>query len=252
MHEKYDSRLVAGKLRRWSHYLQSYRLPTWEQIPTLGLYMDQVLTLLSRYLPFLPKKEKEEQIITTSAINNYVRMKLMPAPEKKKYSRIHIAYLIMICALKQSLTMSEIQKILPNGLTEEEVKKTYEAFVEQYTDSARIFVSMVEGMAAQLLAAEAAVHWGHDQFLPAADHQAAGSAGYALYRGGCGPAGAGMRSTSDQPIIWRKICLSSKPNGSSCAMLRQGMQIVCLITATMKYAQNISVDKQKSLMASAG
>ena len=118
--------------------------------------MDQVLTLLSGYLPFLPKKEKEEQIITTSAINNYVRMKLMPAPEKKKYSRIHIAYLIMICALKQSLTMSEIQKILPNGLTEEEVKKTYEAFVNQYTDSARIFVAMVESMAAQLLAAETA------------------------------------------------------------------------------------------------
>ena len=45
MQEIYDSRLVAGKLRRWSHYLQHYRLPTWEQIPTLGLYMDQVLTL---------------------------------------------------------------------------------------------------------------------------------------------------------------------------------------------------------------
>ena len=41
MQEIYDSRLVAGKLRRWSHYLQHYRLPTWEQIPTLGLYMDQ-------------------------------------------------------------------------------------------------------------------------------------------------------------------------------------------------------------------
>lgn len=57
MQEIYDSRLVAGKLRRWSHYLQHYRLPTWEQIPTLGLYMDQVLTLLSRYLPFCPKGE---------------------------------------------------------------------------------------------------------------------------------------------------------------------------------------------------
>ncbi len=156
MREIYDGRLVSGKLRRWSHYLQHYRLPTWEQIPTLGLYMDQVLTLLSRYLPFLPKKEKEEQIITTSAINNYVRMKLMPAPEKKKYNRIHIAYLIMICALKQSLTMSEIQKILPNGLTEDEVKITYEEFVRQYSDSARIFVSMVEGMAAQLLETETA------------------------------------------------------------------------------------------------
>ena len=156
MHEKYDSRLVAGKLRRWSHYLQSYRLPTWEQIPTLGLYMDQVLTLLSGYLPFLPKKEKEEQIITTSAINNYVRMKLMPAPEKKKYSRIHIAYLIMICARKQSRSMSGSQKMLPDGVREEEVKKTYGAFVNQYTDSARVFVAMVESMAAQLLAAETA------------------------------------------------------------------------------------------------
>ena len=156
MQANYDSRLVAGKLRRWSHYIQNYQLPTWEQIPTLGLYMDQVLTLLSHYLPFLPRKEKEETIITTSAINNYVRMKLMPAPEKKKYSRVHIAYLIMICALKQSLTMSEIQRILPNGLAEDEVKKTYEAFVQRYTDSALLFVTIVERMAAQILEADSA------------------------------------------------------------------------------------------------
>ena len=156
MQANYDSRLVAGKLRRWSHYIQNYQLPTWEQIPTLGLYMDQVLTLLSHYLPFLPRKEKEEPIITTSAINNYVRMKLMPAPEKKKYSRVHIAYLLMICALKQSLTMSEIQRILPNGLTEDEVKKTYEAFVQRYTDSALLFVTIVERMAAQILEADSA------------------------------------------------------------------------------------------------
>ena len=144
------------EIRDLKERLQEQRPASWENLPDIPLYMDQVLTLLSRYLPFLPKKEKEEQIITTSAINNYVRMKLMPAPEKKKYNRIHIAYLIMICALKQSLTMSEIQKILPNGLTEDEVKKTYEAFVDQYTDSARVFVSMVESMAAQLLAAESA------------------------------------------------------------------------------------------------
>lgn len=156
MQANYDSRLVAGKLRRWSHYIQNYQLPTWEQIPTLGLYMDQVLTLLSHYLPFLPRKEKDEPIITTSAINNYVRMKLMPAPEKKKYSRVHIAYLIMICALKQSLTMSEIQRILPNGLAEDEVKKTYEAFVQRYTDSALLFVTIVERMAAQILEADSA------------------------------------------------------------------------------------------------
>lgn len=156
MEYSYDSRLVAGKLCRWSHYIQHYQLPTWEQIPSLGLYMDQVLTLLSHYLPFLPRKDKDEPIITTSAINNYVRMKLMPAPTRKKYDRIHIAYLIMICALKQSLTMSEIQHILPNGLAEDAVQKTYGAFVQQYTDSARLFVSIVERMAAQMLSADSA------------------------------------------------------------------------------------------------
>ena len=152
----YNNALVAGKLRRWETYLDNFRLPRWEAIPNLGLYMEQVTVLLREYLDYLPPELKDEQFITAATINNYVRIKVMPEPVKRRYYRVHIAYLIMICALKQSLTMSEIQKILPNGLTEEEVKKTYEAFVEQYTDSARIFVSMVEGMAAQLLAADTA------------------------------------------------------------------------------------------------
>ena len=154
---QYDKDLVAHKLRRWDKFITDYHLPEWNAIPDLGLYMDQVIVLLEQYLSFIPAPAgTKEHFVTSSTINNYVRLKIMPAPVKRKYHRVHIAYLIMICALKQSLTMSEIQKILPNGLTEEEVKKTYEAFVEQYTDSARIFVSMVEGMAAQLLAAEAA------------------------------------------------------------------------------------------------
>ena len=151
MHEKYDSRLVAGKLRRWSHYLQHYRLPTWEQIPTLGLYMDQVLTLLSRYLPFLPRKEKEEQIITTSAINNYVRMKLMPAPEKKKYNRIHIAYLIMICTLKHCLSIPTLQTMLPRGMTEAEVEHTYTAYVNRHRIASDFYVRQVREAAAGIL-----------------------------------------------------------------------------------------------------
>ena len=33
----------------------------------------------------------------------------MPAPVKKKYSREHIAYLIIICSLKQALPISDIK-----------------------------------------------------------------------------------------------------------------------------------------------
>lgn len=53
---------------------------------------------------------KEEQIITAAAINNYVRTKVMPGPNKKKYYRIHIAYLIIICSLKQNLSLAMLQR----------------------------------------------------------------------------------------------------------------------------------------------
>lgn len=140
----YDYDLVCGKLNRWRNYLNTHSLPSWESIPDLGLYMDQVLTLLSEYLPFLPKKTGEEQIITTAAINNYVRTKLMPPPDRKKYRRKHIAYLIMICSLKQSLSMSEIQQIIPCAMTEQDLKGAYNSFVEQYTGSVKFFVGLVE------------------------------------------------------------------------------------------------------------
>ena len=47
---KFDKELIAGKLRRWEKYLGSYRLPDWEELPDIGLYMEQVVTLLKGYL----------------------------------------------------------------------------------------------------------------------------------------------------------------------------------------------------------
>ena len=74
----FDNALIAGKLRRWEKYLDNYRLPAWEQIPDLGLYMEQVTALLKHYLDYLPPELKEEQFITAATINNYVRTKIMP------------------------------------------------------------------------------------------------------------------------------------------------------------------------------
>ena len=107
----YDNDLIAGKLRRWEKYLEHYRLPAWEEIPDFGLYMEQVVQLLKQYLSYLPPGLKQSQTITSAAINNYVRTKMLPEPRKKKYYRVHIAYLIMICTLKQSLSLSMLQTL---------------------------------------------------------------------------------------------------------------------------------------------
>ena len=79
----FDKELVAAKLRRWEKYLREYRLPEWDRLPDLGLYMEQVTVLMRQYLDYLPPELKEEQFITASTINNYVRMKIMPEPRRR-------------------------------------------------------------------------------------------------------------------------------------------------------------------------
>ena len=148
---KYDSALIAGKLRRWEKYLDNYRLPDWEEIPDFGLYMDQVVTLLTDYLDYMPPELKEEQIITPAAINNYVRKKIMPEPIKKKYYRAHIAYLIMVCTLKQSLSIPTLKTMIPMGLGEEELKRVYSAFVARHRLTCTYFMKQVRIAAGGIL-----------------------------------------------------------------------------------------------------
>ena len=147
----YSEALIAFKLRKWEKYLNNYRLPKWEEIPNLGLYMEQVIDLLKQYLDYLPPELKEEQFITASTIHTYVRTKVMPEPRKKKYYREHIAYLIVIMTLKQSLSIALIQKVIPMGLSQEELQQTYDAYVKQHSLAANYFTEQVRQIASRIL-----------------------------------------------------------------------------------------------------
>ena len=147
----YDNELIAAKLRRWEKYLERYRLPSWEEIPDIGLYMEQVVVILKQYLDYLPPELKEEQFITAATINNYVRTKIMPMPVRKRYYRMHIAYLIIICSLKQGLSLSLIQKLLPPTLTEEELHATYSVYISRHAKASHYFSQQVRLAAGPIL-----------------------------------------------------------------------------------------------------
>lgn len=151
---RYDNRLTAAKLRRWETYLHDYRLPSWEEIPDLGLYMEQVLALLRQYLDYLPPELKDEQFITAATINNYVRNRFMPEPCRKKYYRVHIAYLIMICTLKQTLSIATLHSMIPVGLSEQEVHEIYSAYAQKHRLAAEYFIQQVRLAAGPILAHE--------------------------------------------------------------------------------------------------
>ena len=147
----YCNELIAGKLRRWEKYLKNFHLPDWEDIPDFGLYMNQLIDLLRRYLDYLPPELKEEQFITAATINNYVRTKVMPEPVKKRYYREHIAYLLIILSLKQSLSLSMITNLIPMGLGKEELRDTYTVFARRHGIAAKVFADQVKEMAGPIL-----------------------------------------------------------------------------------------------------
>lgn len=150
----FDKEYVSAKLRRWEKYLDNYHLPTWENIPNLGLYMDQVVSYLKNVLDYLPPDIKEAQFITPATINNYVSRNIIPKPVAKKYYRIHLAYLIFICSLKQCLSTSLINNIVPCGLAGEEIEKIYREYAKVHETSKDYFKRQVALAASNILNSE--------------------------------------------------------------------------------------------------
>ncbi len=148
----YDRERVVQRMRKWEAYLNEHALPKWEELPALDLYMDQVVALINGYLGFLPKEVGMDAVVTAAAINNYVRKKIVPPPVKKRYSRIHLAYLLMICSLKQSVSISYVQQMIPVTLSEETVRTVYDQFVEQHRRTTLYFVEQVNRITPAILA----------------------------------------------------------------------------------------------------
>ena len=102
-----------------------FRFPRWNQLPQIALYMDQVLLVLNQALEPL---SAGDCAITATMINNYVKMKLAPPAEKKKYDRDHMGRFLMICLMKKVLSMAEIAAVLEHLQTDYSLEESYDLF----------------------------------------------------------------------------------------------------------------------------
>lgn len=104
--------------------------PRYAELPDLELYMDQVISVLEKHLsPF--SLNPEEPPITSTMINNYVKLRLIPPPAKKRYHRDHLAQLIICTLLKQVLTLGELDRILTAFRENSVMESTYNRFCEE-------------------------------------------------------------------------------------------------------------------------
>ena len=111
-----------------SHYIKEileFHLPRFDELPNIDLYMDQVLSIIENSLSIF-SSESDENIITKSMINNYVKQNVIEKPCKKRYKKLHVSYLIIISVLKKVLSISEVSKIINNQ--DYEVEDFYNMF----------------------------------------------------------------------------------------------------------------------------
>lgn len=117
----------CDKIQDWVQQVQEHRTAGWDSLPEIYLYMDQVINYMERQL-HLFGRDDESVLLTPSMINNYVKDRVLPRPDKKKYSREHLAMLTVVCLLKQVLSIQDISSVLNYSSGEDYQKEIYESF----------------------------------------------------------------------------------------------------------------------------
>ena len=96
------------ELKQLKQRLEEERPVTWEELPDLALYMDQVITYMPRQLI----NYKEDDLLTSAMVNNYIKDGLVPRAEGKRYGPVHLGYLTAVCAMKKVLSVKDMRAML--------------------------------------------------------------------------------------------------------------------------------------------
>ena len=102
-----------------------FNLPTYKEIPSVGLYLDQTSKYINEVLLDLP-----DAMITNSMISNYVKKHLIANPIKKQYGREQIACLIFIAVTKNTLSLDEVAAVFEMQKGVCEIQDAYVRFSE--------------------------------------------------------------------------------------------------------------------------
>ena len=106
--------------------IQDYALPRYDQIPDIGLYLEQLTKYISEYTEPLGLAP-----LTGSMVSNYVKQGIIQRPLKKQYSREQIAYLIFISLAKSILSLDDLQKFIALQERTYSVSTAYDYFRQE-------------------------------------------------------------------------------------------------------------------------
>ena len=112
--------------------IADFRLPRYNEIPNVGLYLEQATKYVCEYLEPLG-----EFVLTPSMISNYVKKGLIANPVKKQYGRDQIAYLFFIAMAKSVLSLDALTGFIKVQQNSYPLPKAYDYFAQQFESMLR-------------------------------------------------------------------------------------------------------------------
>ncbi len=107
--------------------LAGMTMPHFSDLPNLDLYMDQVIDEVNQYLAPITHTD-----ITKAMINSYVKKGIVDCPTKKRYSRVHLAKILVVSLLKPILSLDTIDRAMKIALKLDAPDKVYDQFIDSF------------------------------------------------------------------------------------------------------------------------
>ena len=106
--------------------MKTFRLPRYHELPDVGLYLEQVVRYVNRYIIM------EENEMTPSMVSNYVKQKLIPGPVKKSYTADSIAYLLFMAYTKTVIPLGDIRFMMGVQKETYDLQVAYDYFCAEF------------------------------------------------------------------------------------------------------------------------
>lgn len=118
-----------------------FHCPRFNELPKVPLYKDQVIIYIEDILKDI-NIGYNEKILTPTMINNYVKQKVVYPPKDKRYNENHLAYLIVVCILKQVFTLQEICCLIKKQIDTYPIEEAYDSFCNELEKSLKsVFIT---------------------------------------------------------------------------------------------------------------
>lgn len=118
-----------------------FHIPRFNELPRVPLYKDQVITYLEDVVKSI-NIDSDEKLLTPTMLNNYVKQKVVSPPKDKKYNEKHLAYLIVVCILKQVFSLQEICELINIQIESCPIEVAYDYFCDEVEEAIKaVFIT---------------------------------------------------------------------------------------------------------------